>query len=199
MMKRYLTLLSCFAPVIMNLSLRAQNAGESGFGRLEVSVIDAYGQRVQGAEISVQRNGESGRISLNERPNELLPFGLYTVDVKASGFRPVSLRVNLNARLVPTLACLRLAAMHSFEPVLQYAKVPMRSGNNKCSQVVVLPLFCGTSDRNQLIAVPLNGSFVIEKPEAGRYVAVSVSPEEACDQTVFDITAQGVTVILPTR
>ena len=186
------TLLALLSALRVNAQVRTVD--ELGQGLLAVTAVDAYGQPVAAADITLYREEDGKHRPITWNPETKLAFGTYSLKVTASGFQSFSETISFKERYRQVFACLRVASIGTSD-VLPDREV-RAPGMGACKHVVILPMFCSTSSL-PVVVPSYEGFFTASGLTGGRYVAVAVSPAKYCGTEAFELTAAGAIVIAP--
>lgn len=167
---------------------------EAGKGTLVVLPVDVFGRTISSAKIAVYSSSGGEHSPVEWQPEKELPFGTYVVEISASGFVRLSEEIALNWRRLDVFGCLRVGSGDAGSRIMPAARIAWPGGDRGCRQVLIQPMFC-PSNRMPVVSLLYQGSFVAEGLEAGRYVAVSVSPGRFCGSVAFDITFDGAKIV----
>jgi hypothetical protein len=187
----HLAVLVLASPLV--LSAQRVEPIKMGKGLLVVHPVDAYGGAVAGADIRVYSITDGKSVRVDWSPDKQLPFGTYKLEVTASGAVQFSEVISVEGQRVDVVACLRLGRIAD-ERASPLSRISIPGGYHGCKQALIQPMF-GPGNRLPLIALVHEGSFFVEGLDAGRYVAVIVSPDKYCGAVAFDVTYHGAKIV----
>lgn len=176
MLKYWLLSLIC----IRTVAVAQVPLDETGkLGRVEIHVVDGFGDTVAGARITISPLSSSPARSGVDLFSVVLEYGSYRLSIEMPGFGPASFTVTVNRAINVFVVGLPMVQIENVGDV-NVVDGKIRYGQNQegCRIVRLVPLFLSTSPID--VVVSGTGEFHIDGITAGRYTALLLGGEGVC-------------------